>query len=175
MLGQQSRNTTPQANLTNTGPSQGNSNTWYPDSGSTHHVTHNPHNIQTPIIYTRPDQLYVGNGQGLHISSTGSSLLQSNRSQFKLNDIFHVPAITKHLLSIHKFTLDNNVYVEFHPNFCVVKDIQTQQPLVKGEHKDGLYLLHFLRNCSSYLGEKASLQHDIIGLATLIFGFYKTF
>ena len=156
VLGQQSRNINPQANLTNTGPSQGNSNTWYPDSGSTHHVTHNPHNIQAPVIYTGPDQLYVGNGQGLHISSTGSSLLQSNRSQFKLNDILHVPAITKNLLSIHKFTSDNNVYVEFHPNFCVVKDIQTQQPLMKGEHKDGLYLLHFLRNCSSYLGEKAS-------------------
>ena len=38
----------------------------------------------------------------------------------------------------------------------MVKDIQTHQPLMKGEHKDGLYLLHFLRNCSSYLREKAS-------------------
>ena len=92
----------------------------------------------------------------MHISSTGSSLRQSNTSHFKLNDILHVPSITKNLFSIHKFTSDNNVYVEFHPKFCVVKVIQTHQSLMKGEHKDGLYLLHFLRNFSSYLGEKAS-------------------
>ena len=46
--------------------------------------------------------------------------------------------------------------MEFHPKFCVVKKIQTHQPLMKGEHKDGLHLLHFLQNYSSYVGEKAS-------------------
>ena len=90
----------------------------------------------------------------MHISSIGSSLVQSNYSHFKLNNILHVPSITKNLLSIHKFTLDNNVYVEFH--HCMVKDVQPHQPLMKWDHKDGLYLLHFLRNCSSYVGEKAS-------------------
>ena len=156
VLGQQSRNVQPQANLANMGPYQGNPNTWYPDSGSTHHVTNDSNNIQNPAIYTGPDQLYVGNGQGLHISSTGSSSFHSNSAHFKLNNILHVPSITKNLLFIHKFTRDNNVYVEFHPNFCVVKDIQTRQPLMRGEHKDGPYLLHFLQNCSSYVGEKAS-------------------
>ena len=95
-------------------------------------------NIQTPAIYTGPDQLYVSNGQGLHIS------FHSNSDHFKLNNILHVPSITKNLLSIHKFTLDNNLYVEFYPNFCMVKDIHTHQLLMKREHKDGLYLLHFL-------------------------------
>ena len=46
--------------------------------------------------------------------------------------------------------------MEFHPSFFMVKDIETHQPLMKGEHKDELYLLHFLRNYSSYVGEKAS-------------------
>ena len=35
-------------------------------------------------------------------------------------------------MSIHKFTLDNNEYVEFHPNFFMVKDIQTHLLLMKG-------------------------------------------
>ena len=159
VLGQQSRSVQPQANQTNLANSssyQGNYNAWYPDSGSTHHVTNDQNNIHNPIIYTGPDQLYVGNGQGLHISSTGSSKFHINSAHFKLNDILHVLLITKNLLSIHKFTSDNNVYVEFHPNFCMVKDIQTHQLLMRGEHKDGLYLLHFLQNRSSYIGEKAS-------------------
>lgn len=74
----------------------------------------------------------------------------------KLNNILHVPTITKNLLSIHKFAVDNNVFVEFHPYFCLVKDIQMQQTLMKGEHKDGLYPLNFFQNCSSFFGEKAS-------------------
>ena len=156
VLGQQSRSTQPHANLTNSGSYQGNYNAWYPDSGSTHHVTNDSNNIQTPIIYTKPNQLYVCNGQGLHNSSTGSSKFHTKSAHFKLNDILHVLSITKNLLSIHKFTLDNNVYVEFHPNFCMVKNIQTHQLLMKGEHKDGLYLLHFLQNSSSYIEEKAS-------------------
>ena len=101
----------------------------------------------------------------MHISSTGSSKFHINSTHFKLNDILHVPLITKNLLSIHKFTSDNNVYVEFHPNFCMVKDIQTHQQLMRGEHKDGLYLLHFLQNRSSYIGEKASPEtwHNRLG------------
>ena len=119
-------------------------------------VTNDQNNIQTLVIYIGPDQLYVGNGQGLHISATGSSKFHTNSAHFKLNDILHVPLITKNLLSIHKFTSDNNVYVEFYPNFCMVKDMQTHRLLMRGEHKDGLYLLHFLQNRSSYIGEKAS-------------------
>ena len=47
----------------------------------------------------------------------------------------------------------------------MVKDIQTHQLLIKEEHKDCLYLLHFLQNLSSYIGEKASPDtwHNRIG------------
>lgn len=120
---QQARTNQPQANFTNMGNTQGGSNTWYPNSGSTHHVTNDLSNIQTPLVYTSSDQLCVGNGQGLHISSTGSSTFHSNSNSLKLNNILHVSSITKNLPSIHKFTVDNNVYVEFHPYFCLVKDI----------------------------------------------------
>ena len=93
VLEQQSRNIQLHANLTNTGSYQGNPNTWYPDSGSTHHVTNDSNNIQNPVIYIGPDQLYVGNGQGLHISSTSSSSFHSNSTHFKFNNILHVPSI----------------------------------------------------------------------------------
>lgn len=75
---QQNQGQQPQANLTNTQNTSGFQNTWYPDSGSTHHVTNDINNIQNPSIYTGRDQLFVGNGQGLHISFIGSSNLQFN-------------------------------------------------------------------------------------------------
>lgn len=39
----------------------------------------------------------------------------------KLNQILHVPSITKNLLSISKLTSENNVIVEFYSDLCVVK------------------------------------------------------
>ena len=155
----------PKVNLTNTSNTIGQQNTWYPDSGSTHHVTNDITNLQQSTIYTSPDQLYVGNGQGLSISSIGSSQLLSKSKRLLLNNILHVPHITKNLLSIHKFTTENNVFVEFHPFFCLVKDIQSGRILMRGEHKDGLYLLNFLQTFSSFLGEKVSpdIWHNRLG------------
>lgn len=59
----------PQVNIVNLNinPTQVASQEWYPDSGVSHHVTSNVTNILNLTIYTRPDQLYVRNGQGLTI------------------------------------------------------------------------------------------------------------
>ena len=137
----------PQVNLINPSNTTRQQNTWYPDSGSTHHVTNDSTNLQHSTVYTSPDQLYVGNGQGLSVSSIGSSQLFLKSKQILLNNILHVPHITKNILFIHKFTTDNNVFMEFHPFLCLVKD--TRQILMRGEHKDGLYLLNFLKSFSS--------------------------
>jgi hypothetical protein len=56
----------------------------------------------------------VGNDIRLAIKNTSISKLSPN---FILHYILHVPQITKNLLSIQKFTFDNNVYVEFHPSY----------------------------------------------------------
>jgi hypothetical protein len=50
-----------------------------------------------------------------------------------------VPQIQKHLLSIQKFTADNSVYLEFWPNFFLVKDQLTHQVLMRGPSKGGVY------------------------------------
>ena len=112
--------------------------TWYTNSGASHHVTPNATNLQNRVTYTGQDQLYIGNGQGMKILSTGNSSLSSQHKSVKLNNILHVPAITKNLLYVHQFALDNNVFIEFHAFFCLVKDNKTEQVLLKGTHKDGL-------------------------------------
>jgi hypothetical protein len=39
-----------------------------------------------------------------------------------LNIVLHVPAATKNLISVHKFTLDNDMFIEFHPFYFLIKD-----------------------------------------------------
>ena len=51
------------------------SNIWYPNLGGFHHVIANVDNIQQRFWFKGPDQVIVGNGQGLAIKSIGSSSL----------------------------------------------------------------------------------------------------
>jgi len=93
------------------GPSQPRDLNWNPDTRATHHITSDLNNLNFHYeAYDGLDEIQVGNGTRLAIKNTGT---------FKLspNFILHVPQITKNLLSIQKFTFDNNVYVEFHPSF----------------------------------------------------------
>jgi len=84
-----------------------------------------------PIIFF-PDQIYIGNGEGLKVLGSGSSCLQNSNIPFHLHNLLHVPLITKNLLSLCKFALDNNVYFEFFPHFCTVKSQAPNEILLWG-------------------------------------------
>ncbi|KAE8691231.1 Serine/threonine-protein kinase [Hibiscus syriacus] len=58
-------------------------------------------------------KLLVGNGVPLSIHATGKSALCSNSRALMLNDLLHVPKITKNLLYVSKLARDNDVYFEF--------------------------------------------------------------
>jgi hypothetical protein len=109
---------------------------WDPDTGATHHITNlNNLNLHSKA-YDGHDEIQVGNGTRLAIKNTGISKLSPN---FILRSILHVPQITKNLLSIQKFTFDNNVYVEFHPSCFFVKDRISGKILHQGLSRHGLY------------------------------------
>lgn len=81
-----------------------------------------------------------GNGAGLHISHFGhSSLSTSINRVLSLNNLLHVPHITKNLISVSQFAKDNSVFFEFHHSFCCVKDPLTGKVLLQGTLHDGLY------------------------------------
>jgi hypothetical protein len=63
--------------------------------------------------------IQVANGAGLSISHIGHSILAG--SSLKLQNILHVPHISKHLLSVYRLVSDNDVFVEFHRHFFCVK------------------------------------------------------
>lgn len=88
---------------------------WYPDTGATNHVTSDMGNLTIHADeYTGPDQLRVGNGQGLPIEHLETASLSYPHANFVLNNMLHVPLITKNLLYVSQFTRDNKVCFEFH-------------------------------------------------------------
>lgn len=118
---------------------------WYPDSGATNHITHNLNNLTVGTEYTGSNQVQVRNGACLLISHFGhSSFKTSTNHVLYLNNLLHVPKITKNLISVSQFAKDNYVFFEFRPSFCCVKDRLTGKVLLKGTLHEGLYQFNFL-------------------------------
>ncbi|KAL5836898.1 hypothetical protein ACOSQ3_014067 [Xanthoceras sorbifolium] len=99
--------------------------TWYADSGATNHVTSDLNNLSLSSKYKGTDKLAVGNGNQLSILNVGKSTCLSHSNPVKhtaLNQMLHVPSISKHLLSVYRLTKDNNLIAEFCGDHYVFKD-----------------------------------------------------
>ena len=113
---------------------------WLLDSGASHHLTSDLANLSLHTPYNGGEEVQIGNGMGLEIANTGSSLLPSNTRNLQLNNVLHVPTIAKNLLSVHKLCNDNNVSVEFFPNMFQVKDLKSGVQMIKGKTEGGGYV-----------------------------------
>ncbi|KAL4352750.1 hypothetical protein GQ457_06G024020 [Hibiscus cannabinus] len=112
---------------------------WYPDSGATTHITPDAGMVSNSKSYFGAATVSVANGMSAAISKIGTASLNTVSRPLVLNNLLHVPAIKKNLLSVSKFTKDNNVSIEFYHDSCVVKDLATQQVILQGLENDGLY------------------------------------
>ncbi|XP_073025083.1 uncharacterized protein [Primulina eburnea] len=114
---------------------------WFPDSGTSHHVTNDISNLSFGSEYSGGGKIHMRDGTCLPITHIGNSQLFSSLSSraLHLNRLLRVPLITKNLISVSKFASDNSVFFEFHPTFCTVKDRTTGKLLLKGMLHEGLY------------------------------------
>ena len=97
---------------------------WFPDSGASHHATNDPHNLLQSSTAAGNEHILMANGIGTRISYIGSNLFRSPyfpNTTLSLKNLLLVPSLTKNLLSVSKFTRDNNCFFEFHPSYCCVK------------------------------------------------------
>jgi hypothetical protein len=101
-------------------PQQTTDPNWYPDSGTTHHVTSDLANLNVLVDeYQGSELIRVGNSTSLPIHHIGTTQLSTPTTTFRLNNVLHVPDISNNLLSIHKFTNDTNTLWNFTPLFFV--------------------------------------------------------
>lgn len=89
--------------------------------------------------YTASDEVYIGDGISFPIANTGSTSLPSSSRSLLLNNILHVPNISRNLLSVSKLCHTNNVTIEFNSNYFSVKDRTTGVTLLTGPCKNGIY------------------------------------
>ena len=81
-----------------------------------YHITNSLQNLDIAQEYHGQGEVRTTNGLCLIISLTGSSSFQIPTSTFKLRNHLCVPSVTKNLLSVQRFTRDNSIFFEFHPD-----------------------------------------------------------
>ena len=95
---------------------------WYSDTNATDHITSDLDRFPVRERYHGGEQVQVGNGAGLRILQTDHSSINTAACHLALRNILHVPKISKHLLSVHKFSRNNDVFFEYHPWHFSIKD-----------------------------------------------------
>jgi histone deacetylase 1/2 len=99
--------------------------------------------------YGGRDQVHTTNGAGMNISNIGHATLNTPDRSLHLKNILHVPKAHKSLAYVHRITSDNNVFLEFHPNFFLIKDRATKTTLHQGRCEGGLYPLGLKQGSTS--------------------------
>jgi hypothetical protein len=113
---------------------------WYTDSGATRHLTSRLNKLSVHK-YKGQDQVHTADGNDMHISHIGNSILRTPHDSLQLKNTLHVRNALKNLLSVHKLALDNNVFLEFNPFFFFIKDRVIRRTLFKGACTGGLFPL----------------------------------
>ncbi|KAL5549165.1 hypothetical protein UlMin_004396 [Ulmus minor] len=116
---------------------------WFMDSGATHHITPNVDNLNSTNPFHGHDKLAVGDGNKNSITYTGYTSLSSNSisHNLHLNNVLCVPKISLNLISVNKLCHDNNVFLEFHPSFFLIKDANLKKVILQGKLEHGLYTI----------------------------------
>jgi hypothetical protein len=92
--------------------------------------------------YNGNEQIRAANGAGMDIAHVGQSVIPTPTRPLHLNQVLHVPNAHKQLVSIHRFTLDNNTFIELHLYSFLIKDQVTKRFLLHGPCRGGIYPLH---------------------------------
>lgn len=100
----------------------------------------NLNNLSIKEDYKVKGKLTVDNGQNLKILHVGSKVINSHtNTPLYLNNILHVLTISKNLLSIYKFTRDNNVINEIFDICYLFKDKIMGRVLSEDKIKNHFY------------------------------------
>jgi hypothetical protein len=112
---------------------------WYADNAATDHITGDLDKLTMRENYDGNDQVHAANGSGMTIKYVGHSTVSTPHRRILLKNVLHVSQATCNLASVHRLTADNDVFLELHPTFFLVKDRSTRRILLHGSCKNGLY------------------------------------
>ncbi|GKD08332.1 ribonuclease H-like domain-containing protein [Tanacetum coccineum] len=106
---------------------------WNIDTGASSHLADNTSILTSFSNSSMYPSVFVGNGHSIPVTHTGHSLLHTSSKPLL------TPHIMKNLISVHQFTRDNDVSVEFDAYGFSVKDYKTGQLLFRCDSTGDLY------------------------------------
>nr|GEV62444.1 G-type lectin S-receptor-like serine/threonine-protein kinase At4g27290 [Tanacetum cinerariifolium] len=115
---------------------------WNMDTRASSHLTDNTDNTCILSSFSNSSiypSVFVGNGQSISVTHIGHSFLHTSDKPLQLNHILVTPHIIRNLISVRKFTRDNDVSVEFDAHSFSVKDYQTGRLLLRCDSTGDLY------------------------------------
>jgi hypothetical protein len=137
-------------NASNTGDAAyGVDNNWYTNTGATDNITSELDKLTTKDKYTGKEKIQTASGSGMGIDYIGNSILHTPTLDICLNKVLYVPSTHKNLISIHRLTTDNPIFIEYHSHYFLVKDRATRKVLLRGRCRGGLYPWPSLESSSS--------------------------
>jgi hypothetical protein len=91
----------------------------------------------------------------MNISHIGHATIHTpSNHDIHLRNILHVPEAQKNLISVHHLATDNSAFLEFHPNYFLVKDQDTKKVILEGECRHGLNPFPAPSNKKAYIATK---------------------
>jgi hypothetical protein len=118
--------------------------TWYADSGAIDHITRDLEKLTTREKYLGNDQVHIASGSGMKINQAGHYVIHTPSRDLSLHNVLYVPKANKNLVSFHRFTLDNHVFMEHHPWHFLIKGWASRRVLHDDMVERGLYPLKSL-------------------------------
>ena len=111
---------------------------YYMDTRATSHMTHFNGTLQNYIPFKHPhnNAIFVDNGYSIPVHGYGYA---QPHPSFSLANVLHAPKLIKNLISVRKFTTNNNVSVEFDPFDFSVKALDTGNQILWCNSKSDLY------------------------------------
>jgi hypothetical protein len=134
---------------------------WYTDTGKTDITS------QLDKLTTK-EKIQTASGSSMGIDYIGNSILHTPTHDLCLNKVLHIPITQKNLVSIHRLTTDNLIFIEYHSRYFLIKDRVTRKVLLQGRCRGGIYPWSSLECSSSkcvFLAAKPSVirWHDRLG------------
>jgi hypothetical protein len=116
---------------------------WYMDTGAETHMTSNSGNLCSSHFpsFSTPSNIVVGNGPLLPVTHTDSVTFPATCGPLHLNNVLVSPHLIKNLISVRQFTIENRCSIEFDPSGFSVKDLKTQNVIVRCNSSGPLYPL----------------------------------
>jgi len=117
-------------------------NVWYVDSGASNHMTSHAKWFRDTKDLKTPRFVEIGDDTTHPITQIGKVSLSMQDGQTKyLKYVFHVPTMTKNLVSLGQM-VEQGLQVTFNPDGCFVEDMKNQGKLVaKGENNGQMFTL----------------------------------